>query len=394
MQELIKEFNRENLKPAAFIVVVLLLLAVSAYPQRKFGGKVVEIVDGKTAVIQVPTGGRVTVVLQFIEIPEAQQPLRQTVKEHLEKLVLGKTVEFLPRRLSTTESVGQVFLGGVDVSLQMLRDGAAWYSLPEKNGQDAREREAYQTMETQAKTEKRGVWSIENNKPAWEFRAEMRARALEQERSKRAQEQAKRDAERTQADRDALTNALRSKDFAARATVKTKVNATRQLDMWSSVSNSANANEIATGNGLLTGSVPNAGVGYVMTAGDFYDFAGAGATAKVESRSLYIYSSGQTINGNGYVIGFLAQAEKFSFADANNLTITADKQKLNLGKAYRMTKETPYGTQEMLLYKTDAKTLTKIANAKNIEVRLGNYSGKLDDNYQLRIKNLLAVTVN
>lgn len=181
----------------------------------------------------------------------------------------------------------------------MLRDGAAWYALPEKNGQDAREREAYQMMETQAKTEKRGVWSIENNKPAWEFRAEMQARALEEERIKREAEKAKREAERAQADRDALANALRSADFAARATIKPKINMTRQLDMWSSVSNSANANEISTGNGLLSGSVPNAGVGYVMTAGDFYDFAGEGTIAKVESRSLYIYSSGQTVNGNG-----------------------------------------------------------------------------------------------
>ena len=232
MQQLINEFRRENLKPTVFIVIVLLLLAVSAFPQRKFGGKVVEIVDGKTAVIQVPTGGRVTVVLQFIEIPEPEQPLYQTVKEHLEKLVLGKTVEFLPRRILTQGSVGQVFLEGVDVSRQMLRDGAAWYALPEKNGQEPLERESYQTIEAQAKTEKRGVWGLENIKPAWEFRAEKIARAKELE-------QARLEAEKVEAEKEALRNALRSEDFAARATIKPKVKVTRTLDMWSNVSNSS-----------------------------------------------------------------------------------------------------------------------------------------------------------
>ena len=115
MRELTKEFNRKNFKPIAFIVIVLILLAVTAYPQRKLGGTVVEIVDGKTAVIETSTGGKLTVILQFIEIPERDQPLYQTIKEHLEKLILDKTVEFLPRRILTSASAGQVLLGGVDI---------------------------------------------------------------------------------------------------------------------------------------------------------------------------------------------------------------------------------------------------------------------------------------
>jgi endonuclease YncB( thermonuclease family) len=388
MQELIKEFNRENLKPIFFIAIALFLLAVSAYPQRKFGGRVVEIVDGKTAVLQVPTGGRVTVMLQFIEIPEPEQPLYQTVKEHLQALILDKTVEFMPRRILTKGSVGQLVLGGVDISQQMLRDGAAWYALPEKSAQDVVESELYQTMETQAKTEKRGVWSIENIKPAWEYRAELKTRAQEEQNARLELEKAK-------SDMEALQNALRSKDFAAQATVKPKVKAaTPTLDMWSTVSNSSKATETSSGNGLLTGTVPNAGIGYVMTSGNFYDFAGGNAKARVESRSLYIYSSGEVVRGNGFVIGFLAESEKYNFVESNNLTIIADKQTLNLGKAYRMFKETPYAVQEMLLYKTDAKTLSKIANAKSLSVKLGKYSGRLDEEYQTRIKNLLAVTVN
>ena len=394
MQQLIKEFNRENLKPLIFISIVLLFLAISAYPQRKFGGRVVEIVDGKTAVIQVPTGGKVSVVLQFIEVPEPEQPLYQTVREHLQTLILGKTVEFLPRRFLTQGSVGQIFLGGIDISQQMIRDGAAWYALPEKSGQDARESEQYLAMETQAKIEKRGVWSNENIKPAWEFRAELLIRAQEEKRAKLEAERIKLEADKRKADTDALRDALRSSDFAEKATVKTRLKPLRQLDMWSDVSNSPYAVETPSGNGLLTGSVPNAGVGYVMTAGNFYDFTSGDSKARIESRSVYVSSTGENINGNGFVIGFLAVSDKYSFAESNNLVITADKQKITFGKVYRVFKESPNGTQEMLLYKTDAKTLSKIANAKILQVNLGAFSGKLDDAYQMRIKNLLAVTTD
>ena len=380
MNQLIREFNRENLKPIVFIVIVLLLLAATAYPQRRFGGKVVEVIDGKTAVVQVPTGGRITVVLQFIEVPEAEQPLHQTVKEHLENLVLGKTVEVLPRRILSNASVGQVFLGGVDISRQMLRDGAAWYALPEKSAQDASESELYQSTEAQAKTEKRGVWSVENIKPAWEFRAE--------------KEMLAREAEKAKTDTAPIENVFSMKDANLSKTTKPKTRPTLQLDMWSNVNNSAQTTQTSSGNGLLTGTVPNIGVGYVMTAGNFYDFANGSAKAKVEGRSMYLYSSGEVVNGNGYVIGFVTETEKYSFIDSNNLTFIADGQKLNLGKAYRFYRQMPYTVQEMLLYKTNQKTLSKIAAAKTVEVRLGRYSGQLDAEYQMRIKNLLAVTVN
>src|SRR5690606_17613651 len=117
---------KESLVGAIFIVIVLILTAISAYPQRKFGGRVVEVIDGKTCVIEL-AAGRVTAVLQYIEVPEQEQPLYQEVKDHLQKLVLEKQVEFLPRIVMKDRTVGQLLVKGVDISQQMLRDGAAWY---------------------------------------------------------------------------------------------------------------------------------------------------------------------------------------------------------------------------------------------------------------------------
>src|SRR5262249_4757875 len=156
----------KNWKPILFIVVVLILTAISAYPQRKFGGRVVEVLDGKTCVIQLQAG-KLTAVLQYIEIPDPEQPLHQTSQEHLQALILDKVVEFLPRGVMKDRTIGQLLIKGVDVSQQMLRDGAAWYSIPEKSGQDEEESLIYQDNETQAKAEKRGIWGVANLKPVW-----------------------------------------------------------------------------------------------------------------------------------------------------------------------------------------------------------------------------------
>ena len=74
----------------SLLICLTLILTFSAFSQRRFGGKVIEVIDGKTAVVQMANGGKLTVVLQYIEIPEPEQPLHQTVKEHLQKLILKK----------------------------------------------------------------------------------------------------------------------------------------------------------------------------------------------------------------------------------------------------------------------------------------------------------------
>jgi endonuclease YncB( thermonuclease family) len=154
------------------IVVFLLMFAFNASAQfLSTGGEVVEIVDGKTVVIAIPNG-RVKVELQFVEVPEPGQPMHDTVKAHLQKLLMGKVVEYKPFRLFADRTVGRVTLNNVDVSQQMLRDGAAWLIPINTSGQDKNEHSLYSTMETAAKGEKRGVWSMTGLKPAWEFRAE------------------------------------------------------------------------------------------------------------------------------------------------------------------------------------------------------------------------------
>lgn len=178
-----KTIVRDNLR-FVFFVFVFLVLAYSTLAQSGFRGTVVEVVDGKTVVIEMPTKSKVTTQIQFIEVPEPEQQLHGIVIEHLKKLVLGKQVTFKPRGITSTNSIVQLFVEGVDVGQQMIRDGAAWHAVPQISGQDADERAIYQSTEKQAKAEKRGVWSSEDILPAWEFRVVREEKKKQEERAR------------------------------------------------------------------------------------------------------------------------------------------------------------------------------------------------------------------
>lgn len=184
------------LKKSFSILFIIFLFSLSSFAQRVISGQVTQVIDGKTIVIQSSAGlnQNFTAQIQYIEIPESTQPLSSVVKDHLEKLLLNKTVSLTLRQMAQSKMIGKVLLGSVDVGAQLIRDGAAWYALPESASQGQFEREDYLTMETAAKAEKRGVWGIAGLKPSWEFRAEqeeLKRKQAEAELKKAQEESAK-----------------------------------------------------------------------------------------------------------------------------------------------------------------------------------------------------------
>jgi endonuclease YncB( thermonuclease family) len=342
----------KDIKPIIFIVVVLVLTAISAYPQRKFGGKVVEVIDGKTCVIQL-SGRKLTAVLQYIEIPETDQPLYGTVKEHLQNMILDKWVEFLPRVVMTDRTAGQLLLKGIDVGQQMLRDGAAWYSIPEKSGQD--------------------VWGIENLKPSWEYRAE-------KETLRKRQEQA-------EIDRVKFVNELQSqnKKPVQRQTAP-------QVEMWADVGGGGGDQPFGVG-GLLAGYDPTRQIGHISTPSIFLDFPKSDFLKKVESRVFYLYKGDKSnIEDSVYAVAFLSTSKEYSFLKSNNLTIIADNQKVSFGKAARFWREGYASKQELLVYKMKRAQLMKIVNAQKISIQIGSYSGGISAESLAYINNLLKAS--
>jgi endonuclease YncB( thermonuclease family) len=152
-----------------YTLFFVLFLTFTASAQSIITGQLAEVVDGKTIVIKTASFTKLSVRLQFIEVPDAANNLTPVIKDHLQQLLAGKTLQFQTRRMSGFSMLtGLLTANGVDVSQQMLRDGAAWYAVPEKENQEAVEREIYLEIEAAAKAEKRGVWGIKDLKPVWE----------------------------------------------------------------------------------------------------------------------------------------------------------------------------------------------------------------------------------
>lgn len=365
-----------------------LICAFSISAQRRFAGKVVEVLDGKTAIVQLNNGGKVRVVLQFIEVPEPEQQFSQTVKEHLAKLIVGKNVEVNPRGFTSNETFGQIFLGGTDISWQLLRDGAAWYAVLEENGQDQVERAGYKDHEAQAKTEKLGVWSIENLEPAWEFRQA-------KEEAKLAAERAERD--RIQAELDQKIKAEKKPKIVrqeAKPIISDKFSSTWEAADMNSPIFGENAQYgvlgVPNADGLLISRNDELGTNLIMTINQDVNVTSGKSIRKMVSG--FGYFSIREKSGNlreGFGLGMFAESDKETFKALNILTFIADGKQIKIGKAIQLGRQSDEKLQEMLVYAVDREAIAKIATAEKLQVKVGNYSGEVSGKFHKIIKILI-----
>lgn len=373
------------MKKAILSLCLLIICSFSVFAQHEIYGRVVEIVDGRTVVIEVSTGSKITAQLQFIEVPEPEQQFSQTVRDHLEQIALGRQVAYLPHSLLRSKTVGQLFVNGVDVSLQMIRDGAAWYAAAEKTGQNAAESEAYRQTETQAKTEKLGIWSIEDLKPSWQIRAERAALLARQEQS--AQKEADEKAQ---------------KQFAANAVKPQKSVARPQFSSESQIlamTAAANPNvklpvNLKVVGGLLMGYDPAIKLGLIATPLISKQIPDDGGKQLIALQAIYMYYDANADKGRQsvYLIGIDSSSKDFKYLKDNDLTVTADDRKFVIHKVKLVTKRGENGVAESLVYRIEKSVFAKIANARNVSIKIGAFSSGLDGEYQMTLHNLLQAS--
>lgn len=136
-------------------------------------GEIVGIVDGDTADIKIGNRRLERLRLNEIDAPERGAPWSKRSKELLSDLIYGKEVMIAITDWDRDQrAVARIFVWSddgkmlVDVSQQMILQGAAWYF--EKFSQDR----ALRGAETTARKSGIGVWSIpdEHRIPPWEWR--------------------------------------------------------------------------------------------------------------------------------------------------------------------------------------------------------------------------------
>jgi len=370
----------KNLK-LLFSIAIALIISTAAFAQGRVVGRVVEIVDGKTVVIQMQNLSLFTAELQYIEVPETGQPLNQTVKEHLRALVEGKVVEFKAKGLKPPKTVGQLLLNGVDISQQMIRDGAAWHAALNTSGQEAAESGVYQNNEAQAKGEKRGVWSIENLRPSWEVRAEVEENRRRE--GKLAAEKLVQEA----AARSAAQAAIRPSKPKARPQMSSESMAwTNQASDDYKITSKYCSNV----NDLLVCYNPDIKIGIVATKLLNLAVPDKAIVQTIGIGIAYLYHDDERKGRETmYLIGIESDSKEFRFLKSNDLTITADNQKIIVGKARRRAHQNGLLVKETLDYEVKRSVIAKIANSKSVNVKVGTYSTNLNYDTQMMLKNFI-----
>ena len=144
--------------------------ASSAEP-RIFDGRVVGITDGDTLTLLV--GRRqVRVRLAQIDAPESDQPYGKKAKAALSALAFGKQAHVEVVDIDRYgRTVGEVFVDGINVNREMVREGHAWAYTKYSNTTEIIE------FEASARAAKQGLWALPENQrePPWLWRHSPRA---------------------------------------------------------------------------------------------------------------------------------------------------------------------------------------------------------------------------
>jgi len=160
------------------ILVFLFLLLISArVPAVTLTGRIVGVSDGDTLTLLDAEHVQHKIRVAGIDAPEKQQPFGEKAKLSLSALTYNRTVEADCRKVDRyRRNVCVVFVGGMDVGLDQVKAGMAWWYRQYAKEQTSRERIDYEQAESQAKLRRHGLWNSADQTPPWEWRRDRRRR--------------------------------------------------------------------------------------------------------------------------------------------------------------------------------------------------------------------------
>jgi len=154
---------------AALLVLALLVHVATA---AEITGRVVGIADGDTLTLLDADHRQTKVRLAEIDAPESHQPYGTRAKQVLSELVFGRDVRVVVVDIDRYgRTVGRIYAGALDVSAEMVRQGAAWVFT--RYSRDP----SLPALDQAARTARRGLWALPEAErvPPWEWRANARA---------------------------------------------------------------------------------------------------------------------------------------------------------------------------------------------------------------------------
>jgi endonuclease YncB( thermonuclease family) len=153
------------------IAIIILLCFLSPAIAETLTGRVLRVIEGDRIVLLTPGGAQQQVRLLGIDAPERGQTDGARSQDYLAERLTGRFVVVVYQRRDRFGAIiGQVRLGGVDVNLEQIRAGMAWYYRHQATELTPSERIVYEQAEQEARREHRGLWAGESPVSPWEWR--------------------------------------------------------------------------------------------------------------------------------------------------------------------------------------------------------------------------------
>ncbi len=155
------------------IALLFLFLASGLVFADILKGKVVAVTDGDTVRVLDANKQQYKIRLLGIDAPEKRQPFGNKSKQSLSDLVFGKNMEVHYRKTDRYGRVlGKIVLNGLDINLEQIKRGFAWYYKKYEKSQEMGDRKKYFDAEVAARAAKVGLWtqSSELAVAPWDFR--------------------------------------------------------------------------------------------------------------------------------------------------------------------------------------------------------------------------------
>ena len=151
--------------------LLALLFFFTSVQAATLSGRVIGVTDGDTIKILDSTNTQHKIRLSGIDAPEKKQPFGQVSKKSLSDLVYDKQVTVDWNKLDRYgRTVGKVLLNGMDVNLEQVNRGYAWFYKKYQNEQPLQDRLDYLHAQEAAEKSRAGLWVEKEPIAPWDFR--------------------------------------------------------------------------------------------------------------------------------------------------------------------------------------------------------------------------------
>ena len=160
-----------SVREAPVLIATLFIIFSVTNALADVSGRVVAVTDGDTIKVLDSSSREYKIRLTGIDAPERGQPFGKASTKHLAGMIAGKQVKIESNKNDRYgRMLGKVIFKGVDVNLEQVKAGYAWWYEYYAKQQPIPDRKSYSEAEKAARSKRIGLWADSNPINPYEWR--------------------------------------------------------------------------------------------------------------------------------------------------------------------------------------------------------------------------------